>query len=155
MCVCVYHSKMPVSVSISITCKHLLIICEQMLAVGLFPSVIPVTVCAWPRHCTEMCSWLFPLPDNSNFLDRLNMFEDNCKKKKLTEPSPVWRDSLLRWYFSPIKKICSGSCTACIPHIVIQGSYCSLYVLIWASSGACQHGVQHRLQTHPGTRANV
>lgn len=56
VCVCVYHSKMPVSVSISITCKHLLIICEQMLAVGLFPSVIPVTVCAWPRHCTEMCS---------------------------------------------------------------------------------------------------
>lgn len=32
---------MPVSVSVSITCKHLVIICEQMLAFGLVPSVIP------------------------------------------------------------------------------------------------------------------
>jgi len=31
---------MPVSASVSITCKHLLIIYEQMLAFGLFPSVI-------------------------------------------------------------------------------------------------------------------
>lgn len=37
----VHHSQMPVSVSVSITCKHLLIICEQMLAFGLFPSVMP------------------------------------------------------------------------------------------------------------------
>lgn len=36
----VHHSQMPVSVSVSITCKHLLIVCEKMLAFGLFPSVI-------------------------------------------------------------------------------------------------------------------
>lgn len=79
MCVRTHHSQMPVSASVSITCKHLLIVCEQMLAVSLFPSVIPVPVCAWPRHCAEMCSWLFPLPDDSNSLDRRNMFVNNSK----------------------------------------------------------------------------
>lgn len=149
---------MPVSASVSITCKHLLIICEQMLAFGLFPSVIPSGgLClATSLHrdvlLTFSPSWQHKLSGEKKYI--CEQFLNELSKRS----SSGWKDqhpAKAGLFSHKYKKVCSGSCTACVPPVVIQGCYCGVHMLIWASSIACQRGVQWGLQTHPGTRVDV
>lgn len=82
-------------VSVSITCKHLLIICEQMLAFGLVPSVIPSGGLCLATSLHRDVPVTFPLSDNSNSLHRKDTFVKHFKIRHQEGLIPFERVNIL------------------------------------------------------------